>query len=1055
MTALFWALVKPRESGYCLSMARIFLLTVLCAVLPVFGAFAQDALRVRAGEHEGYSRLVFDFDQSMEYESDTATPGKLVLSFKGDAAVNTAGIAVDSISNIQGFDVLSQKPLKISVGIPEGSRTRSFRAGPRLVVDIYDPPGGKPKSEFEVSGASAVPEPTPEPVPEPNVAVAMPPPVVEEKKPEPEVKHEPEPASVLEPVHEPEAAPAAISAEVAVAEEHTEEHEKEEPPQQVAEALPPPPTNLEAASEGAAVPHVITITSTKSVGVTVFDNNGELWLVTDKNEFYLKPQVNGPTPEIFPPFKEQKIDGGLAYATKVPSGMKARGQGGGLLWRIVVSGESNQSTPSEPVRKIPNPKAVRGGTLVWPFEEPGQVMKFTDAVSGDTLFLVTTASSKDFGGPAREFVDFDMLASHAGLAIRPKVDDLEVKVTEYGVEVTRPGGLAIASETLLAMSHEKEKPPEEGGEDEKGQKKEKKKSTAPRIYSFSEWRMGGLDVLDQNKTVMLGKMNGMPEGEKLETLLILARMHLANGRAAEALGFISFAQEEMPELESNPDFLALRGAANVMNGDSEEAFNELSIDALKPYEEVNFWRAAALADLGDWQQAYEIMPVALDPLYDYPEAARTRLVLALAEIALRGGNIDLGDDLLDIVNGDKKILAPPFLAALQYLQGESFRQAGQTDETKKIWKKLVEGPDDLYRAKAGLALTRLQVQEGDIKLDKAIDNLERLRYAWRGDQLEASISYWLGRTYFDAKDYIKGLTIMRDATAYSAGTQLGKRITEEMTQAFTDLFIGPHLNDVSPLDAVALYEQFGELTPAGADGDKVVEMLAERLVQADLLDRAGDLLQNQIEHRLSGDDAARVSVRLAAIRLLAAQPVKAIVALDKAEGILKSLPPETATPARYNEISLLRARAYSQDKKPDLALAVLKGMERTQDVNRLRADVAWKAAYWDDAAEALGDVILDRDISLTRPLNEEDATFILHHAIALNLASDRIALANMREKYADAMLQTEKSRMFEVVTRPRQNAALADRDTLLSIVSEVDMFKGFLDSYKGSQTPSN
>ncbi|HBR69977.1 MAG TPA: hypothetical protein DEA55_11440, partial [Rhodospirillaceae bacterium] len=290
-------------------MARIFLLTVLCAVLPVFGAFAQDALRVRAGEHEGYSRLVFDFDQSMEYESDTATPGKLVLSFKGDAAVNTAGIAVDSISNIQGFDVLSQKPLKISVGIPEGSRTRSFRAGPRLVVDIYDPPGGKPKSEFEVSGASAVPEPTPEPVPEPNVAVAMPPPVVEEKKPEPEVKHEPEPASVLEPVHEPEAAPAAISAEVAVAEEHTEEHEKEEPPQQVAEALPPPPTNLEAASEGAAVPHVITITSTKSVGVTVFDNNGELWLVTDKNEFYLKPQVNGPTPEIFPPFKEQKIDG--------------------------------------------------------------------------------------------------------------------------------------------------------------------------------------------------------------------------------------------------------------------------------------------------------------------------------------------------------------------------------------------------------------------------------------------------------------------------------------------------------------------------------------------------------------------------------------------------------------------------------------------------------------------------------------------------------------------------------------------------------------------------
>ena len=61
----------------------------------------------------------------------------------------------------------------------------------------------------------------------------------------------------------------------------------------------------------------------------------------------------------------------------------------------------------------------------------------------------------------------------------------------------------------------------------------------------------------------------------------------------------------------------------------------------------------------------------------------------------------------------------------------------------------------------------------------------------------------------------------------------------------------------------------------------------------------------------------------------------------------------------------------------------------------------------------------------------------------------------MREKYSDAMSQTDKARIFEVITRPRQSAALADRETLMGIVSEVDLFSDFLESYKEVGTPSN
>ncbi|MCD8519811.1 MAG: hypothetical protein LRY57_00560, partial [Alphaproteobacteria bacterium] len=125
------------------------------------------------------------------------------------------------------------------------------------------------------------------------------------------------------------------------------------------------------------------------------------------------------------------------------------------------------------------------------------------------------------------------------------------------------------------------------------------------------------------------------------------------------------------------------------------------------------------------------------------------------------------------------------------------------------------------------------------------------------------------------------------------------------------------------------------------------------------------------------------------------------------------------------------------------------------DVNRLRADIAWQAGYWDDASYALQDVINDEDIKLTRPLTDPQADIILQRALALNLSGDRIGLANMREQYTEAMTQTSKAKLFEVVTRARQSAGLADRETLMSAVSEVDLFKGFLESYKKEAPASN
>ena len=118
------------------------------------------------------------------------------------------------------------------------------------------------------------------------------------------------------------------------------------------------------------------------------------------------------------------------------------------------------------------------------------------------------------------------------------------------------------------------------------------------------------------------------------------------------------------------------------------------------------------------------------------------------------------------------------------------------------------------------------------------------------------------------------------------------------------------------------------------------------------------------------------------------------------------------------------------------------------NIARLKGDMAWRAGRWDDAAEAFQDLILAEDISLTRPATASQRDLLMNRAIALNLAGNRIALANLREKYGDVMKQTDKARMFELVTRPRQMGLLGSRESVESIMSEVDLFGEFLESYR-------
>ena len=88
------------------------------------------------------------------------------------------------------------------------------------------------------------------------------------------------------------------------------------------------------------------------------------------------------------------------------------------------------------------------------------------------------------------------------------------------------------------------------------------------------------------------------------------------------------------------------------------------------------------------------------------------------------------------------------------------------------------------------------------------------------------------------------------------------------------------------------------------------------------------------------------------------------------------------------------------------------------------------------------------NISLTAPPEEYTANLILNRAIALNLASNRSALNTLRDQYQDLMMQSDKARIFDLVTRPRKLGILDNQQSVSSLISEVDLFGDFLDNYR-------
>ena len=950
-------------------------------------------VRIRTGEHPTYSRMVFDWPARVGYrvtrDGPTVTvtfdrPAEFLLPRRGGRPARRIG-AVRAVERKSGTD--------IELTVAGTARVRHLRVGNRVVVDVFGP--GKAgiaaaRRSDRVAGAVDVP-------PHSGAATATTPAAKPEKAAAPDTEAAAEAEAEAAP--EPEAAATATAA----------------------------PEPEESAFPAASAPAADAATATlrfpwsEPVAAAVFRRGTRLWIAFDAPSRPNLHELTAAAGPLVTALDRVPVEQATVVRLRPADGVQAQVRRQGETWLVDLT--RRRTGPDVAVAPEIDADRPTGPVVVLPESEPGEAIALTDPDAGDRILAVPLLAVGH--GVAREYgyPQFRLLASVQGIALVPLSDELVVRTRKSGVEISTSGTLQVSqvsdAQRAAATLGETEslsrvfdpallQPPAEGG--------------------FADQRQALLTAAAAAET---------PEAREAARL-DLARFYLAQGFGTEALGILKLVSEDRPAAEAEAAYRLMRGMALHTMGRNAEAAAYLDHPSVDDTDEGRLWRAAALAGAGDLTGAAEGFRGSAALAKDYPPALR-RPVLALAvESLATDGAPEAAKPLLDVLAAEP--IDAVSLGLVDYLEGRWHEAAGDADAALAHYDQAATGGDRANRAKAELAAVNLRLANGEIDHAAAMEIYDRLRFEWRGDLMEFAVLRRLGTLAIEEGAYARGLRLLRSAATHFPEAPGIAEVTGTMTRTFEDLYLHDKADEMSPLSAIALFDEFRELTPAGDAGNEMIRRLADRLVSVDLLERAAVLLEDQVRVRLSGEEQTRVGARLALIYLLDEKPREALHALDESQ--VESEDADLVAQRRH-----LAARALLELGRHDDALAALGG-DQSVDADRVRAELFWKTRAWHKAEGALARIAQVLGARAGEPLDERQARVVLKRAVALTLDGNETDLATLRTAYGQAMNATSYRDAFRLIAAGQTDPDAGLVDALDRGVAEVEGFQAFLAVYR-------
>ncbi|MGM0560685.1 MAG: tetratricopeptide repeat protein [Pseudomonadota bacterium] len=711
--------------------------------------------------------------------------------------------------------------------------------------------------------------------------------------------------------------------------------------------------------------------------------------------------------------QQEQLEDATILTVPVSYPLKAEVNGEGREWRIRLSPEA----PTHPRAPLLERQQDGEETLLSIAASGARLVVEKEDAQRGRLLVAPLLSDGQLFPEQRHFPQFILLETLQGIVVQPLDEHVSVEAGSDSVEVRAKEGLYISDGVDLNE-------PSEMSDD---------KETS-RLFDLDTWRVEIGEGYTETRQHLEDRVASATGRDKTLRRLDLARFYFARGLMAEALGILDQLVEEDPLLDSDPEVRVMRAAANILTDEFEAAAGRLGGPLLESVPEAALWRGVYAAEARDWPVAGRAFAENNALIDTYPRNVRVHLYQMAAEAAVTQEDLDEAEDYLSRAESDATDNLSR--ARQDYLAGRIAMMRGEREEARSLWQDTAERINSGASAKARLALLDDRLERGEIGHDEAINELERLRFAWRGDNFELSLLTRLADLQLETGAPSEALRSLRRAVTYFPETAGVEAAARQMRSIFREVLVeGDRVDDLPPMRALALYEEFRELMPVGPDGERLISRLADKLVAMDLLERAASLLQHQVDYRLAGSHKSRVGARLAAIHLLNNDPDSALRALE-----------ETAVSGLEQELSreriYLRAHALSEQGQVEEALSLLRGDERPQ-ARDLMAEILLSNERWDEAANTLSQV-LPPVPEEGETLSEQESGRILNHAVALTLAGRSDDLAAQASRYEASMTQSEHADAYALLV---DEVDLQDGQSVAAELSAVAEARSYMTSY--------
>ena len=793
-----------------------------------------------------------------------------------------------------------------------------------------------------------------------------------------------------------------------------------EAPKKIAEAPPPDVKTVDSAavdiwrdSEGLR----LTFSFASPTPAASFRRGDTVWLIFDSTKPFDVEPIRAKGGAIIGDVTRQPLDKGQAIRIRLSRpqmhSLTSDARSNGASWTLIFA--DTVQAPPQPLSVMRNITDPALANVAVPYASPGLAHRFVDPDAGDALVVVTALPPVRGFIKRQDFVDFALLDSAHGVAIRPNSDDVGVEVGPGKVIVGKPGGLTLSSASISA---------------------ERAPMAVRPLFDIEEWHKNREErFLKRGNELIVAAANAAPE-KRFDARLALARFYMAHGFYPEAKGESEFLLTDPGPKSDEPVAVVVHAVASILCDRPDLALKDLASPAIGNNYDLQLWKAMAFARQGKWADAREkfknvefavaSLPLELQRIVTMDAMRAAIEVKDYAGAAKRRAELD--------VIGVPAEIAP----GVAVLRGRLAEALGNERDALDDYRSAADFADRKSAAEAKQYEIVLKQKRNEITPQDAQKELETLQAVWRGDSTEVKTLQMLSLIYVENGRYSDSLMAARTATRLEPNSDLSRSAQDNASALFSQVFLTAKGDDLPPIEALGMFFEFRELTPIGRRGDEMIRRLAERLVAVDLLDQAAELLQYQVDKRLEGSARAQVAARLAMVYLANRKPSMALTALHATR--IADLSGEL----RQQRL-LLEARADSDLGRHDLGLDIVSNLSGREAI-RLRSDIYWAARRWRESSEQIELYYGERWRDF-KPLNPVEKSDIIRAVVGYALADDTIGLARFREKYAPLMSGESDRLAFDTASKPAA-ASSGEFAAIAKMAASVDTLDGFIREMK-------